>query len=192
MSEHRFKHHFKEEYTSSISTKELRSVESLFDGPKKLEEIYFDYITEIEREKAYRQGFADGHAKGQSEAEENLNSEVRKRIEEYIAKVFQISNYIIRIAIETLNSDGNSNLKIIEPRARFSFDKNKIQLLFLIEASIEKEIDFIKFCGNIEKLILELEHDYLANISCINISGPKEIDYSLIKTDYPFCIKRSS
>ena len=115
-----------------------------------------------------------------------MNLKIRKLIEDYIAKVFQISNYIARIANETLNPDNKADLKIVEPRARFSFEKNKIQLLFLIEASFEKEIEFIKLCGNIEKLIRELEHDYLANISCVNVSAPKEIDYSLIKSDYPF------
>lgn len=187
MSEHRFQH-LVEGYTSLSATKSQRNVESLFDGPKKLEEIYFDYITEIEREKAYRQGFADG----QSAAKDQMNLKIRKLIEDYIAKVFQISNYIARIANETLNPDNKADLKIVEPRARFSFEKNKIQLLFLIEASFEKEIEFIKLCGNIEKLIRELEHDYLANISCVNVSAPKEIDYSLIKSDYPFFIKLSN
>ena len=187
MSEHRFQH-LVEEYASLSATKSQRNVESLFDGPKKLEEIYFDYITEIEREKAYRQGYADG----QSAAKDEMNLKIRKIIEDYIAKVFQISNYIARIANETLNPNGSANLKIIEPRARFSFEKNKIQLLFLIEASFEKEIEFIKLCSNIEKLIRDSEQNYLANISCINVNPPKEIDYSLIKSDYPFFIKLSS
>jgi len=191
MTTHRFQH-LAEEYTSSTKSKNFKSIESLFDGPKKFEEIYFDYITDIEREKAYRKGYAAGHADGQSEAQNKMNLEIRKRIEDYIAKVFQVSNYIVRIANETLNPDGKENLKIAEQRARFSFEKNKIQLLFLVEASFEKEIEFIKLCGNIEKLIRELEQDYLANISCVNVSPPKEIDYSLIKSDYPFFIKLSS
>lgn len=181
---HRFQSHL-EDFNKATALVDKRSLESFFDGPKKLDDIFIEYFTIIEREKAYREGLQDGKAAAHKE----INEEIKKYVEQYIGKVIKVAHYVANLATEQL-SKTQDKFVMDDARAKFSLEKSKIQILFVINATFEKEIEFIKLCGNLEKLLRELEQDYLCSIACLNVGvTSQEIDYSLIKTDYPFAIK---
>ncbi len=146
------------------------SLESLFEGPKDLSSILVEEIQRAEK-------------RGHKKAIDKIKNIAKERIENYI---FEIS-LIVSLAYHLANKKLKKDFRIVDSRAKFCFDSEWIDINFIIDASPEEEIQFSNLLSNVKTLFLN-EENLMIELFLINTKN-KEVDYSALKSDYPFLIK---
>ena len=160
--------------------------ESLLEGPKKFSDIIKEY-TEDEIARAKQLGYIQGYTDAMTTNLPAL-SKIETTIKENFANVLLLISLVYNFSKKELQ-----NLKIEQARTKLcSFDANFIDIFFVIDSSIEEEISFsnllnfvdINFPGN--KTLKEKK----GHITLFFVNKKdKDIDYSSIKSDYPFSLK---
>ena len=153
-----------------------KSLDALFDGPKNLSGILTDVAEEIKnREKK-------AEKKGYERAVADMNKAAKERVEKYIYNISFIVGLIHKVA-----SDEIKNFKIVDSRARFSFDTEWIDLAFVIDSEFEDEILFSSVLNRIQNSVFSNQKRIIEIIQ-VNQKN-KELDHSVLKSDYPFIVK---
>ena len=170
--DNRIKSFVNQEIANSFSSYSLSSRLKLFEGPQEIETLIAKHIKERE-EKAKREGY--------QAAIEEMRTEARKQIDQYIFLVTKIVDIVRDVATKKFNEN---ELKIVDARTNFHLDSFHINTLFVIKASLEKEFEFTQILNSIENLVLQEEH-FVADLLYVNAKD-KELDQSSIDNDYPF------
>jgi hypothetical protein len=112
----------------------------------------------------------------------DMNKAAKERVEKYIYNISFIVGLIHKVA-----SDEIKNFKIVDSRARFSFDTEWIDLAFVIDSEFEDEIRFSSVLNRIQNSVF-LNQKRIIEIIQVNQKN-KELDHSVLKSDYPFIVK---
>lgn len=153
-----------------------KSVDAFFEGPKNLSAILTDVVEEIKSVERLAE------RKGYERAIADMNKAAKERVEKYIFNISIVVGLIHTIAFNELK-----NLKIIESRARFSFDTEWIDLAFVIEADFEDEVQFSNLLSRTQSSVFEHQKRMIEIIQ-VNQKN-MELDHSSLKSDYPFVVK---
>ena len=170
--ENRIKTFVNQEIASSFSNYSLSSRLKLFEGPQEIETLISKHIKDREQ-KAKREGY--------QAALEEIGAEARKQIDQYIFLVNKIAGIVRDVVTKKFPEN---ELKILESRTNFHFDSFHIDILFMIETSLEKEFEFTQILNAIKSFVLQ-EDQFVAELFYLNIRG-KELDQCSIDNDYPF------
>src|SRR3990167_6190839 len=123
--ENRIKTFVNQEIASSFSSYSISSRLKLFEGPQEIETLISKHIKDRE-EKARRDGY--------QKAIEEIETEVRKQIDQYIFLLTKIVDIVREVSTKKI---GENELKILESRTNFHLDSFHIGVLFVINTSLE-------------------------------------------------------
>lgn len=170
--DNRIKSFVNQEIANSFSSYSLSSRLKLFEGPQEIETLIANHIKERE-EKAKREGY--------QAAMEEMRTEARRQIDQYIFLVTKIVDIVRDVARKKFNEN---ELKILEARTNFHLDSFHINTLFVIKASLEKEFEFTQILNSIKSFVLQ-EDQFVAELFYVNTKD-NELDHCSIDNDYPF------
>lgn len=154
-------------------------IRSNFYGDPQVIEDAINTYRKNEEEKAKKEGYAEAFTK--------IAKTIKKKIDNYISSLTEIADIVSSVTKEAFKDE---ELKITAIRTNFYFDTGRINILFIIDGDIEREVRFCSILNEVEKFILE-EENLIAELFYINRRG-KELDEESIKRDYPFVRKINS
>lgn len=170
--DNRIKAYVNQEIADSFSNYSLSSRLKLFEGPQEIEALIAKHIRDKE-EKAKKEGY--------QAAIEEMRAEARKRIDQYIFLVTKIVDIVREVATKKF---GGNELRILESRTNFHLDSFQVNVLFVVETSLEKEFEFTQILNSIKNFVLQ-EDQFVAELFYVNTKD-KELDHCSIDNDYPF------
>ena len=151
---------------------------NLFRGPD-IYQLISEYV-ECRIQEAKKEAFREGF----EEAIERIKEAINKEIEDYMALVTKIVDFIYEIVKKEFK-----DLKIIEERTNFYFGSKWIKILFIIETeSSELEIGLSNFLNEVEKVVFN-KLNYVCELLFLNKKNV-EIDQESLNNDYPFIRRR--
>ncbi len=151
-----------------------KPIESLFEGPQNFSAILTQEIVKI-KQKAEKDGYEKAIA--------DINNFTKDKIEKYIYNISFIVGLVQYLTINEVKKD----IKVIDSRARFCFDTEWIDIVFIIEADADDEILFSNLLSNIQHVVFQ-NQNLIVEMLYINEKS-REVDYSALKNDYPFVVK---
>lgn len=170
--ENRLKAYEPAKISEDFSSYLLCSRLNLFQGPQDIERLVSDFIKDKE-EKARKEGA--------EEAVKSIITAIRQGIDNYIALITKIVDFVYDAASKKL---GSVDFKIEEIRTNFCFETKAINILFIIDANFDNEFSLSFLLNEVEKTVLQRE-GFVADMLYINKKNV-ELDYNSINSDYPY------
>lgn len=127
-----------------------------------------------------RQATKEAVEAGKRKAYKEVNAQIEKNLNQYIGRIIRIASLVESVTKKF------TKIEIAEFRASLHFNSEWIELLFIINCSLEEEFEFVGILSQIEHLFLQ-EDNVIVESLCVN-AKEKKIDKGSLYDDFPFSI----
>jgi hypothetical protein len=111
---------------------------------------------------------------------DDIRRKATQQMNEYLDIITHTANFVVDISKNNLK-----HIKIKEIRTNFHFITREMRILFIIDTdSKEKELEFLKLLGEVERAVLKKDK-YLCDLIYINLKDTK-LDRISIDNDFPY------
>jgi hypothetical protein len=166
----------------------INDLEKAANGPKNVDEIVQELQYQLGFKDGKKEGIAEGYEQGRRDGADQVVDKLKESLFKTLSESFTNIVYTKELVAElTKDTFSTEQLAIEDVRAKLPSQTNDLNLFFLVKCKdFKTELLFGRMVTSVQSYLLTQKRIY----SDIHFAADSEtLNYSSVKTDYPFSFK---